>query len=306
MTVGNTPCSGNAEAGPGSSGAGGHAHDRRKRNRKSLRIAVLITFVFVVIEIIGGLLSGSLALIADAGHMVSDLAALLLALFALHIAERQATVQKTYGYVRTEILAALLNGLALLLVCMYVISEAIGRLTDPPEVQTELMLGVAVLGLLANLASAAVLFRGRDDSLNMRGAFLHVVGDTLGSVGAIVAALVMRFYGWDWADAIAAIAIAVLILVSAWELLRESVEILMESTPRHVDLHELELAIKNVDGVLDIHDLHAWTLTSGYFALSAHVEVRKEASRSQILCALKQLAREDFDISHTTFQLDQA
>jgi cobalt-zinc-cadmium efflux system protein len=283
-----------------------HATERRRNNARSLKLAVAITFVFVVVELIGGLISGSLALVADAGHMVSDLAALLLALFALHIAERQATVHKTYGYVRTEILAALANGVALLLVCIYVISEAVGRLLDPPEVQTELMLGVAVLGLLANLAAAFVLFRGRGDSLNMRGAFLHVVGDTLGSVGAIVAALVMSLFGWDWADGVAAIAIAGLILISAWGLLRESVEILMESTPKHVDLPELGAAIRKVDGVVDIHDLHVWTLTSGYFALSAHVDVRSDSNVSQVLKALEQLAQEAFNISHTTFQLEPA
>ncbi len=306
MTWGHGTCHGDGTQHHDRGGTSEQGTERRRKNASSLRLAIAITFVFVVVELIGGLISGSLALVADAGHMVSDLAALLLALFALNIAERQATVHKTYGYVRTEILAALANGVALLLVCIYVISEAVGRLLNPPDVQTELMLGVAVLGLLANLAAAFVLFRGRDDSLNMRGAFLHVVGDTLGSVGAIVAALVMNLFGWNWADGVAAIAIAGLILISAWGLLRESVEVLMEGTPKHIDLPELGAAIKKVDGVVDIHDLHAWTLTSGYYALSAHVDIRSDSNGSQVLAALEQLAQEAFGISHTTFQLEPA
>lgn len=306
MSLGHGACHGSHDGGSGHGSGVRDSAERRRENSRSLRLAVAITFVFVVVEIVGGLLSGSLALIADAGHMVSDLAALCLALFAIHIAERQATIHKTYGYVRTEILAALANGIALLLVCIYVISEAVGRLAHPPEVKTELMLGVAVLGLLANLASAFVLFRGREDSLNMRGAFLHVVGDTLGSVGAIAAALSMKFYGWAWADSVAAIVIALLILFSAWELLRESVEVLMESTPRHVDLPKLGEAIRAIEGVLDIHDLHVWTLTSGYCAMSAHVDMVHEADPAKVLPALEKLAQEDFGISHTTFQLEQA
>lgn len=271
---------------------------------RALRTALGITAAFLVVEVVGGILSGSVALLADAGHMATDVAALGLALFALSIATREPTSSKTYGYRRTEILAALANGLVLVGVSVAVGVDAVDRMFDPPPVRSGLMLAVAVAGLVANLASAAVLHRSHRHSLNLRGAFLHVLGDALGSVGAIGAALAMMFFGWQLADPIAAILITGLILVSAWRLVKESVDVLMEAAPGHVDMEALGREIRAVPGVLDVHDLHVWTLTSGYHAISAHVDVREDAPASTVLRALQGLARARFDLTHTTFQLE--
>lgn len=265
---------------------------------------MLVTVVFLVVEIVGGWLAGSLALLADAGHMGTDFAALALALFALHMAERPPTPEKTFGYRRTEILAALINGVVLVVVSLYVVVEAVGRLSQPPHVEADLMLAVATAGLVANAVVAALLFRGRSHSLNLRGAFLHVVGDVLGSLGAIFAALAMRLGGWMAADSVVAMGIAVLILFSAWRLVRESVDVLMEATPGHVDWNALDEAIRSVPGVVDVHDLHVWTVTSGYHALSAHVDVAEAVDSHAVLHQLSHLAAQRFGIEHTTFQLE--
>ncbi len=287
-------------------GHAGYHHDIRRQDRRSLRISLAIVAGFLVVEVVGGLLAGSLALLADAGHMATDLAALALALFALHVAERPPTPEKTFGYQRTEILAALANGVVLVLIAIVVAREALERLGEPPEVRGGLMLAVALAGLAANLVCAAVLYRGRARSLNVRGAFLHVIGDALGSVGAVVAALAIRWKDWTWADPVVALAIAALILVSAWSLVRESVDVLMEATPAHVDLASLERSIRAVPGVRDLHDLHVWTLTSGYHAMSAHVDVDESADGHAVLHQLSDLAERSFGIAHTTFQLEPA
>lgn len=275
-----------------------------RRDANGLRTALVITSVFLIVEVAGGLVSGSVALLADAGHMATDVAALALALFALRVAEREPTASKTYGYRRTEILAALANGLVLVGVSVLVAIDAIGRLVRPPEVRGGLMLAVAVAGLLANLVSAAVLHAGHRHSLNVRGAFLHVVGDALGSLGAIVAAALLMAFGWELADPIAAILITVLILVSAWRLVRESLDVLMEAAPGHVDMAALVREMRAVPGIVDVHDLHVWTLTSGYHAISAHVDVDAASHAPSVLRALQQLAQERFDLDHTTFQLE--
>lgn len=274
------------------------------RDARRLRIALAITAAFLVIEIVGGIVSGSVALLADAGHMATDVAALALSLFALRVGEREPTAQKTYGYRRTEILAALANGVALVAVCALVAVDAVRRLASPPEVDSRLMLGVAVAGLLANLASAAVLHGGHRHSLNVRGAFLHVVGDALGSLGVIVAALLLMAFGWRLADPIAALLITALILVAAWRLVRESLDILMEAAPGHVDMDALVREIRTVEGVVDVHDLHVWTLTSGYHAISAHVDVAADAHTPGVLRALQTLSQERFGLHHATFQLE--
>lgn len=278
----------------------------RQQDRRALGAALGLTIVFLGVEVVGGLLSGSLALLADAGHLATDVAALGLALFALRLADRPPTAAKTFGYRRTEILAALANGVALVGISLVVGIEAVGRIADPQPIRSGLMLAVASAGLLANLVAGALLLRGRKRSLNIRGAFLHVVGDALGSLGAIVAALVIASTGWLAVDALVALAIAGLILVSAWQLVRESVDVLMEATPRHVDVAELERAIRSVPGVRDVHDLHVWTLTSGYHAMSAHVDVAADADGHAILHALSDLASRRFGIGHTTFQLEVA
>jgi cobalt-zinc-cadmium efflux system protein len=253
----------------------------------------------------GGIASGSLALFADAGHLATDLASLLLALFALHLADREPTPSKTFGYRRTEILAALANGTALGVVAVFIAIEAVERFGSPPEVRSGLMLAVAAVGLCANLYAGAMLFRGREHSLNLRAAFLHVLSDALGSLGALAAGLAILLFGWRLADPIVALAISALILVSSWRLVRESVDVLMEATPSHVVLAELERAIRGVPGVLGVHDLHVWTLTSGYHAMSAHVDVRTDVDAHGVLHTLSDLAKRRFDIEHTTFQLEE-
>jgi len=288
-------------------GAAGHDHagEQRGRDRRALRRALAIAACLLAIEAVGGIASGSLALLADAGHLATDMASLALALFALHLADRQPTPSKTFGYRRTEILAALANGTALGVVAVFIALEAIGRLSTPPEVRRGLMLTVAAAGFAANLYAGAMLFRGREHSLNLRAAFLHVLSDALGSLGAIAAALAIHFFGWRLADPLVAIAISALILVSSWRLVRESVDVLMEATPGHVELAELERAICGVVGVLGVHDLHVWTLTSGYHAMSAHVDVRTEVDAHAVLHTLSDLAKRRFDIEHTTFQLEE-
>lgn len=275
------------------------------RPTRALRIALFITAAFLGVEIVGGVLSGSVALLADAGHMATDVAALALALFAARVAARRPTESKTFGYRRTEILAALANGLVLVGVSVAVAADALRRLVAPPAVEAELMLGVAVAGLAANLVSAWVLHADHGHSLNVRGAFLHVVGDALGSVGAIVAALCMMLFGWTLADPIAALAITALILVSSWRLVRESVDVLMEAVPGHVDMEILRREMRAVAGVRDVHDLHVWTLTSGYHAISAHVDVSETADGAAVLAALQTLTKERFDLVHGTFQLER-
>jgi cobalt-zinc-cadmium efflux system protein len=282
-----------------------HGRDYRPEDRRALGIALGITAAFLAFEVVGGLLAGSLALLADAGHMATDVAALGVALYAIRLAGRRPTHDKTFGHRRAEILAALANGVVLAVVSVYVVREAIGRIGDPHPVKGGLMLGVAIVGLAANLVAAWALASRRRHSLNLRGAFLHVVGDALGSIGAIVAAVVITTTGWTLADPLVAIGIAALILVSAWNLVRESLDVLMEATPGHVDLEKLIEAIREVPGVVDVHDLHVWTLTSGYHALSAHVDVSSDADGHAVLHILSDLAGRRFEIAHTTFQLER-
>jgi cobalt-zinc-cadmium efflux system protein len=283
-----------------------HAHGLAARgaDARALRYAATLSAVVLIAEVVGGWIAGSLALLADAGHMATDVGALALSLFALRLAERAPTKARTYGWLRTEILAALANGVTLAGVSVYVAIEAVRRLAEPPPVRGGLMLAVAALGLAANLVAGVFLWRGRRRSLNLRAAFLHVVGDAVGSLGALVAALLIALLGWRLADPLVALGVSVLILVSAWRLLRESIDVLMEATPAHVELDRLEQAMRRVPGVLRVGDLHVWTLTSGYHAMSAHVDVEGERAPTPILERLQRLAREEFGISHTTFQLE--
>jgi cobalt-zinc-cadmium efflux system protein len=295
-----------AHAHPHAHGAHGHAHDLRDQDRRALRIALAITVGFLVLEVIGGWLAGSLALLADAGHMATDALGLALALWAARLAGRRPTDEKTFGHRRAEVLAALANGVLLGAVAIEIGLAAIGRLGSPPPVAGRLMLGVALAGLGANLAAASVLARLGSGGINVRAALWHVLGDALGSVGAIAAAAVILLFGWTGADPVVAIAIAALILVSAWRLVRESLDVLMEGTPAHVDLDALVAAIRAVPGVVDVHDLHVWTLTSGYHALSAHVDVSPDADGHAVLHILSDLAAQRFQVVHTTFQLEPA
>jgi cobalt-zinc-cadmium efflux system protein len=277
-------------------------------NRRPFVIALLITATFMVAEIIGGLLTNSLALLADAGHMATDVAALALSLFAIWLARRPATPERSYGFYRAEVLAALINAATLVAISIYIFWEAFNRIGEPPEIDSGPMLVVAFAGLLANAAAAWVLMRGggHEDNLNARGAFLHVIGDMLGSVGAIVAALVMLATGWYLADPILSAGIGMLILWSSWRLLRESVEVLLESTPKGIDTTEVLRSMNQIDGVAGMHDLHIWTVTSGLVAMSGHVEVTDERDWHDILLELSALLRSDFGIAHVTLQPETA
>lgn len=271
-------------------------------------MALTVTLVVLVVEVVGAAVSGSLALLADAGHMLTDAAAIGLALLAATLATRPATPQRTFGYQRAEILAATLNAVLLLGVAGYVLVEAVRRWIDPPEVEAGPMLGFAVVGLVANAASLVVLRGGRAESLNMRGAYLEVLGDLLGSVAVIGAAGVIVVSGYTRADAVASVVIALLILPRTWLLLRDAVDVLLEATPRNVDLGDVREHIGRVDGVVDVHDLHAWTITSGMPVLSAHVVVSDEAlaerGGGRILDELCSCLGDHFDVAHCTFQLE--
>jgi cobalt-zinc-cadmium efflux system protein len=258
----------------------------------------------MVAEVAGGLISGSLALLADAGHMFSDVVALTMSLVAIRIAQRPATPRRTYGYLRTEILAALANGAILIGVSISILIEAVERLGAPTEVMGGTMLVIATGGLAVNLAGLAVLHGGRQDSLNMRGAWLHVLSDALGSVGALTAGGLILTFGWHWADPAASILIAGLIIHSAWALLREAVAVLMEGTPPHIDVEEIRRALLEVNGVEAVHDLHVWTITSGMVSLSGHVVSVDDAHRGKLLQEICDLLHRRFDITHPTIQIE--
>ena len=282
-----------------------HGEESRERvNRRPLLIALLITATFLVVEVIGGLLTNSLALLADAGHMVTDVAALGLSLFAIWLASRPATAERSFGFYRAEVLAALVNSATLIAISIYIFWEAFQRLGEPPDVKSGPMLVVAVAGLVANAASAWVLMRGggHEENLNTRGAFLHVVGDMLGSVGAIVAALIMLATGWYLADPILSALIGMLILWNSWRLLRESVDVLLEATPPAIDPLTVRRAVVEVPGVSGIHDLHIWTVTSGFIAMSGHIEVTGERPWRDVLGEVNVLLRDRFGIAHVTLQ----
>ncbi len=272
-----------------------------------LAIALGITAAFMVVEVVGGLLTNSLALLADAGHMATDVAALGLSLFAVWLARRPATAARSFGYHRAEILAALLNSATLVAISLYIFWEAFKRIGAPPEIDSVPMLAVAVAGLAANAASAWVLTRGggHQHNLNTRGALLHVVSDMLGSVGAIVAALVMGATGWFLADPLLSAGIGLLILRSSWHLLSESLNVLMEATPAHIDAEAVREAIRAVKGVQGIHDLHVWTVTSGLVAMSGHIEVAGNRPWNDILLESSTLLRERFGIAHVTLQPEE-
>ena len=257
-----------------------HAHGSQAGNRRALAAALGITTFFMGVEVVGGLLTNSLALLSDAGHMLSDASALGLSLFAIWLAGKPHSPGRTFGYHRAEILAALLNGLTLAVISAYVFWEAAQRFADPPDVESAPMLVVAVAGLLANGVSGVILSRAGGDSLNVRSAFLHVLGDALGSLGAIAAGVVMLTTGWFLADPLISVGIGVLILISGVRVTREALGIVLEFAPKHIDIEEVKRALLSLNGVRDVHDLHVWTITSGFVALACHVRVAAEADAS--------------------------
>src|SRR5918995_3524486 len=268
-----------------------------------LAIVLALTVVFMLVEAVGGWLSGSLALLADAGHMLTDAGALGLSLLSGWMALRPADDSKTYGYQRWEILAALINGAALFGIAAWVILEAIQRIQHPEPIRAQLFLTVAAGGLVVNVISLKILHGMRHGSLNTRGAYLHVLGDALGSAGALTAAAVIALTGWTLADPIISIVLALLILVGAWRLLRESTDILLESVPEHVSLAEVQRRMLSVPGVTAVHDLHVWTVTSGLVAMSGHAIVPELASHPEILEGIR-VEMAGLGIAHVTIQLE--
>ena len=290
----------------------GHAHgpsvSAGGAHRRTLIWVLLITASVLVAEVIGAAVTGSLALLADAGHMLTDVAGITLALLAVTYAARPPTDERTYGYYRLEILAAVLNAILLLAVAAFILFEAWQRWTDPPEVEGGAMLAFASVGLVANAVALWLLREGSQQSLNVKGAYLEVLGDLLGSVAVIAAAATIALSGWLRADAVASVAVALMILPRTWTLLREAVDVLLEATPKGIDLAEVRQHIQETPGVIDAHDLHVWTLTSGMPVLSVHVvvddSVIDEGQSGTVLDALGVCLGSHFDVEHCTFQLE--
>jgi cobalt-zinc-cadmium efflux system protein len=286
-----------------------HDHDHGERlatDRRRLGIALALILAFMAVEIVGGLVSNSLSLLADAGHMVTDAASLTLALVATWLAATPATPQRSFGLRRAEILAALANGVALVAISIWIIIAAIGRLHEPPDTLGGWMVAVGLIGIGVNLAAAAVTWGGRKGSLNVRAAFQHVLADLLGSAGVVIAGVIVLTTGWRYADPIVAIAIAVLILASSWTILRDSVAVLLETTPRDIDAEAVGAAMVGHPGVREVHDLHIWTITSGFPALSAHVLVDPGADCHAVREELEHVLAERFSLTHTTLQVEHA
>jgi cobalt-zinc-cadmium efflux system protein len=284
----------------------GHPHlGPPARQRRRLGLALGLVVAYMAAEVVGGLASNSLALLADAGHMLADAAALGLSLFAVWAAQRPATPRRTFGYHRMEILAALANGAVLIAVSILIVVEAYRRVLAPPAVRGGLMLAVACGGLVVNLAALSILHGGREESLNVRGAWLHALTDTLGSVQAIVAGVLISAFGWEWADPVASGLIGILVVLSAWSLVRDAVAVLMEGVPAGISLAEIVDAIAGVRGVLAVHDLHVWTITSGFVSLSAHVVVTP-ACEEDVLWRVRGVLHERFGIDHSTIQVERA
>lgn len=282
----------------------GHGHSHTN-NKKALFWSFLLIATFMVVEVIGGLITNSLALLSDAGHMLSDAAALGLSLFAMKLGERKATQSKTYGYKRFEIIAAALNGMTLIIISIYIFVEAYHRFLDPPEVQSMGMLTISVIGLVVNIIAAWILMSGdKDENLNVRSAFLHVLGDMLGSVGAITAALLIYFFDWGLADPIASVAVAILIIISGWRVTKESFHVLMEGTPEQIKLDEVKDEIMKIPEVKDVHDVHIWSITSGVFMFSGHIAVEGEGAHDRVLRSAQKLLHDRFGIDHSTLQVE--
>lgn len=283
----------------------GHSHSHgRGANKRALAVVLAITLTYTVVEVVGGLLTGSLALLADAAHMASDNVALGLALFVFWLSAKPPTPNRSFGYKRTEILAALFNGVTIVAVSLWIFYEAYWRLQEPPEILGGWMMAVAVVGLLVNLAGALILTRSAGDNLNMQGALRHVVADLLGSIGVIVAALIILLTGWSYADPLISAFIGVLILASSYRLLKDSVGILLEGSPPGIDAEEVGRKMVGRDGVREVHDLHIWTVTSGFPALAAHVLVGQDEDCHGRRRDLETLLAEEYGIEHTTLQVD--
>lgn len=277
-----------------------------KRNKRQLTIVFAFTSLYLIVEVAGGLITGSLALLADAAHMLTDVGGLGLALFAIRFAERPATPERTYGFYRVEILAAVTNAVVLVGISGYILYEAYGRFLAPPAVDSLGMLGVACVGLVVNIAGMRLLRTGSNESLNLKGAYFEVLSDMLSSLGVIAAGLIMWTTGWYYADPIFSAGIGLFILPRTWTLLREAVGVLLEGTPSTINLASLRTAIAAVPGVASVHDLHVWSLTSGLNAISAHAVLADGASFEGVLRAIQSRVTSEFEISHVTIQVEPA
>jgi len=282
-----------------------HTHSNSTLDRTGrLKLALALTFVYMFAEGIGGWLTNSLALIADAGHMLTDVAALSLTLGAIWFGSRPATAKKTFGYYRLEILAAFINGIALVLLSIWVIYEAIQRWQSPPAINGLQLTLIAGGGLVVNIVAAKLLHAGHKHDLNLRGAWLHVMGDLLGSVTAIVAGVLIIGFGWLWADPLCSVLISLIIIFGAWRLIMESVNVLLEGTPAHISLASVKNTILETDGVAGVHDLHVWTISSGIEALSAHISHDESVVHSELLVKVRERLHGQFGIDHLTIQME--
>lgn len=290
---------------PATSNTHEHRHGRATQSRRKLTFVLVLTASYMIAEAIGGWWTGSLALLADAGHMLADVAALALALTAVWFGARPATPSKTFGYYRLEILAALINGVTLVVIALLIFYHAYERWLDPPtDIKTLEMIVVATGGLAVNLICVRLLHKEHVEDLNVRGAWLHIIGDALGSVGAISAGLLMALFGWYLADPLFSVFIGLLIIWSSWNLIRESTNVLLEGTPSHINLAAVEDVILGTEGVEDVHDLHIWTITSGRDALSAHVIHMESISQTALLNELRTKLHDRFGVDHLTLQME--
>jgi len=281
----------------------GHDHTR-EASQRTLLIVLALTFGYMLAEAIGGYLANSLALLSDAGHMLTDVAALTLSLFAVRFALRPATPRKTYGFYRLEILAALANGVTLIVLSILICVEAYRRLRNPETVQGWTLIWISTGGLAVNLISAWLLSHSHDESLNVRGALLHVLGDLLGSVAAIAAGVMITWRGWIWADPVFSVVISVLIIYSSWRLVADAVNVLLEGTPSHINAAAVEEAMRTVAGVRAVHDLHIWTITSGRHAVTAHVVINDASASYRILREVREMLARSFALTHSTIQIE--
>lgn len=281
-----------------------HVHSAAGKNKRRLAIVLGLTTLYLAAEVVGGWLTGSLALLADAGHMLTDVAGLGMALLAIRFAEKEATPERTYGYYRVEILAALTNAVVLIGISLYILYEAYERFRNPPEVQSTTMLLVALVGLAINVAGIFILRAGAGESLNMKGAYFEVLSDLLTSVGVIVAGVVMLTTGWYYADPLISAGIGLFILPRTWMLMRDAVGVLLEGTPSDVNIASVRKGVEGVPGVASAHDLHVWSLTSGVNAMSVHAVLAAGASHDEVLAAVQRHVTSNFKISHVTVQVE--
>jgi len=281
-----------------------HGHHHHSANKRVLMISFIAIFTFMIVEAIGGFLTNSLALISDAGHMLSDAAALGLSLLAFKIGERKATKEKTFGYKRFEIIAAFINGVTLIIISLYIFYEAITRFVEPQMVDSS-MIFIAILGLLVNIGVALLLMKGDSkDNLNIRSALLHVIGDLLGSVGAIIAGLLIMAFGWYIADPIASILVAILITISGYRVTKDSLHVLMEGKPNNIQPNDILTELIKIKGVINVHDLHIWSITSELPMLSCHIVVEDGIDRDELITKGSEILRNSFNINHCTLQIE--